>query len=49
MQKVNYTYGDLLDEFVNNYDEVPYKFPHNKYVDLGEKNYNSGYRILHKF
>ena len=41
---------DLLDEFVNNYDkEVPYKFPPNKYVDLGEKNYNSGVEYFTNF
>ncbi len=41
---------DLLDEFVNNYDEeVPYKFPYNKYVDLGEKNYNSGIEYYTNF
>lgn len=41
---------DLLDEFVDNYDdEVPYKFPPNKYVDLGEKNYNSGVEYFTNF
>lgn len=41
---------DLLDEFVNNYDkEVPYKFPPNKYVDLGEKNYNAGVEYFTNF
>jgi len=41
---------DLIDEFVNNYDkEVPYKFPPNKYVDLGKKNYNSGVAYFTNF
>lgn len=41
---------DLLDEFIDNYEtEVPYKFPPNKYVDLGEKNYNSGIEYFTNF
>lgn len=41
---------DLLDEFVDNYDEqVPYNFPPNKWVDLGEKNYNAGVEYFSNF
>lgn len=41
---------DLLDEFIDNYDEqVPYRFPPNRYVDLGDKNYNAGVEYFTSF
>lgn len=41
---------DLANEFINNYEkEVPFKFPPNKFVDLGEKNYNNGVKYFTEF
>jgi len=41
---------DLIDEFIDGYDEnVTMRFPYNKYVDLGEKNYNCGLNYFEKF